>query len=156
MMTPMEPIEDNNPAAGSGDPFLKRYLLVLGLLVLAGIAYYLSNLDARVDEINATLGQSALLQDYPYRFRVLSLNGGVAVVTSPRSAEMGPMHFLRILDPGLNDKDVVHPDMMAAQDVLAAMQIEAERIISGEPDVDRIHWQLDRQWYAEHGVFLPE
>ena len=59
-----------------------------------------------------------------------------ASVTSPRSADMGPMHFLRILDPSLRDKDVVHPDMMAAQDRLAEKQIEAERIIIAEPDVE--------------------
>jgi hypothetical protein len=66
------------------------------------------------------------------------------------------MHFLRILDPALNDKDVVHPDMMAAQDLLAARQSEAARIVGEEPDVSEIRWQLDEQWYRENGVFLPD
>jgi hypothetical protein len=137
------------------DPFLKRYLMVLGLLALAGLAYWISNRDHRVEELNDKLAASTTLADYPYRFRVLSLNNGLAVVTSPRSADMGPMHFLRILDPALNDKDVMHPDMMAAQDLLARKQSEAARIVSEESDVSRIRWQLDERWYAEHGVFLP-
>ena len=152
----MESKEDSSQPARKGDPFVRRYLMVMGLLMLAGLTYYLSNLDQRVEEINAALAASPALAEYPYRFRVLALDGGVAVVTSPRTAEMGPMHFLRILDPALNDKDVVHPDMMAAQDLLAERQIEAERIITSEPDVDRIRWQLDERWYAEQGVFLPE
>ena len=78
------------------------------------------------------------------------------LMASPRSADMGPMHFLRILDPALNDKDVMHPDMMAAQDLLARKQSEAARIVSEEPDVSQIRWQLDKRWYAEHGVFLPD
>ena len=66
------------------------------------------------------------------------------------------MHFLRVLDPALIDKDVLHPDMMAAQDLLAEKQSAAEGLVRAEPDVDRIRWQLDRKWYREHAVFLPE
>jgi hypothetical protein len=148
-------IEDTAERQGL-DPFVKRYLLALIILLAAGAAYYFSQLDRRVGEINARLAASPVLADYPYRFRVLSLNNGVAVVTSPRSAQMGPMHFLRVLDASLNDKDVLHPDMMAAQQTLAEKQLEAERIVRAEPDVERVRWQLDERWYAEHGIFLPQ
>ena len=147
---------DSGEAAGTSDRFLKRYLMVLGFLILAGLAYWASNLDSRVGELNDKLAAAPALLDYPYRFRVLSLENGVAVMTSPRSAEMGPLHFLRILDPALIDKDVVHPDMMAAQDLLVQKQSEAERIVIAEPDVTRIRWQLDEKWYAEQGFFLPD
>jgi hypothetical protein len=151
----MDPSTDTEDPTAP-DPFLKRYLMVVGLLALAGLVYWISNQDQRVEELNDKLAASTTLTDYPYRFRVLSLNNGVAVMTSPRSADMGPMHFLRILDPALNDKDVMHPDMMAAQDLLARKQSEAARIVSEEPDVSQIRWQLDKRWYAEHGVFLPD
>jgi hypothetical protein len=147
---------DSSEAAGASDQFLKRYLMVLGFLILAGLAYWAANLDSRVGEINDKLATAPVLRDYPYRFRVLSLENGVAVMTSPRSAEMGPLHFLRILDPSLINKDVVHPDMMAAQDLLAEKQSEAAQIVSAEPDVKRIRWQLDEKWYAEQGFFLPD
>jgi hypothetical protein len=147
---------DSEERSRSGDSFLKRYLTILGLLILAGAAYWVSNLDARVGELNEKLASSPSLSDYPYRFRVLSLDNGVAVMTSPRSAERGPLHFLRVLDASLNDKDVLHPDMMAAQDLLVQKQSEAARIVEAEPDVSRVNWQLDEQWYAEHGIFLPD
>jgi hypothetical protein len=151
----MEQSSETDAAPGV-DPFLRRYLIILGCLILAGLAYWLSGQDERVSEINDKLASAPSLADYPYRFRVLSLDNGVALMTSPRSAEMGPMHFLRILDPALNDKEVVHPDMMAAQDLLATRQSEAARIVSEEPDVSEIRWQLDEQWYRENGVFLPD
>jgi hypothetical protein len=46
--------------------------------------------------------------------------------------------------------------MMAAQDLLAEKQSEAAAIVTAEPDVQRIRWQLDEKWYAEHGFFLPD
>ena len=146
--------ETSSPSANNG--FVRRYLMVLGLLLLTGVAYWASGVDERAEQLNVMLAGAPGLQDYPYRFRVLSVSDGVAVMTSPRSAEMGPLHFLRILDPALIDKDVVHPDMMAAQDLLAAKQSEAERLVVAEPDVDRIRWQLDEKWYAENGFFLPD
>jgi hypothetical protein len=138
------------------DPFVKRYLIALGVVVLAVLVYALMPGDERVDAINAKLARSDTLLTYPYSFRVLSLENGVAVMTSPRSAEMGPLHFLRVLDPSLADKNVTDPEMMAAQDKMAKMQSEAAKLVSEEPDVKRIQWQLDERWYAEHGIFLPD
>ena len=152
---PLSPEVQNSGPRGL-DPFLKRYLLIMALLLIAGTVYFITRQDGRVSEINGKLATAPTLADYPYRFKVLSLENGVAVMSSPRSAEMGPMHFLRILDPSLNDKDVVHPDMMAAQDLLAEKQSAAARIVSDEPDVNRISWQLDERWYVAHGVYLPE
>ena len=147
---------DQNAAPRGMDSFLKLYLLAMVILVVAAGAYFLTQKDERVEALNLKLASADTLAEYPYRFRVLSLEEGVATVTSPRSADMGPMHFLRILDPSLRDKDVVHPDMMAAQDLLAQTQSEAARLLEEEPDVSRIRWQLDERWYAEQGVFLPD
>ena len=36
------------------DPFLRRYLVVMGLLVLAAVAYWVANADERVSELNKT------------------------------------------------------------------------------------------------------
>lgn len=152
---PLSPEVQNSRPRGL-DPFLKRYLVGMALLLVAGLVYFITQQDSRVSQINDKLATAPALVDYPYRFKVLSLEDGVAVVSSPRSAEMGPMHFLRILDPSLNDKDVVHPDMMAAQDLLVEKQSAAGRIVSGEPGVTRIRWQLDERWYARHGVYLSE
>ncbi len=148
-------VDQNAPPPGL-DPFVKRYLVAMLVLLAGGAVYFLLQQDERVVAINEKLATSPMLVDYPYRFRVLALENGAATVTSPRSPDMGPMHFLRVLDASLNDKDVLHPDMMAAQQRLAEVQVEAEALVMAEPDVQRVRWQLDRQWYKEHGIFLPE
>ncbi|MEE4193534.1 MAG: hypothetical protein V2I66_18285 [Halieaceae bacterium] len=148
-------VDQNAPPPGL-DPFVKRYLIALLVLLAGSAVYFLTQQDERVLAINEKLATAPELVDYPYRFRVLSLDSGVATVTSPRSPDMGPMHFLRVLDASLNDKDVLHPDMMAAQQRLAEVQVVAEALVLEEKDVSRIRWQLDEQWYREHGIFLPQ
>ncbi|MEM0954849.1 MAG: hypothetical protein AAGI24_11980 [Pseudomonadota bacterium] len=138
------------------DPFVRRYLIGLAIVGLVVIVYALLPGDERLDAINAKLAAAPTLLDYPYRFRVLELHEGVAVVSSPRSADMGPLHFLRVLDPSLYGKSVTDPAMMAAQDALTVRQTEAARLVTEEADVERIEWVLDERWYAEHGIFLPE
>ena len=146
---------DQNQQPKGMDTFVKVYLVLL-LAAIVGAAFYFLGQDERVVAINDRLQAAPSLADYPYRFRVLSLEDGVATMTSPRTAEMGPLHFLRVLDPSLIDKDVVHPDMMAAQDLLVEKQSEAERLVREEPDVNQVRWELDRKWYRENAVFLPE
>ena len=112
------------------------------------------NRIARIQlEQNLTAGGVILADDSLRRRKV----GLLAARSDDEAAQITrPMHFLRILDPSLRDKDVVHPDMMAAQDLLAQTQSEAARLLEEEPDVSRIRWQLDERWYAEQGVFLPD
>ena len=138
------------------DPFVKRYLMLLATVGVAALIYALLPGDERLDALNSKLATAPALVDYPYRFRVLELRGDVAVMTSPRSADMGPLHFLRVLDPSLYGKSVTDPAMMAAQDVMATKQALAARLVSEEPDISRIQWVLDERWYAEHGIFLPD
>ena len=148
--------DDQNAPPPGLDPFVKRYLVVLAVLLVAGVVWFFTGQDERVIAINEKLATSPELVDYPYRFRVLSLVDGVATVTSPRSAEMGPMHFLRAQDESLNDKDVLHPDMMAAQQRLAEIQVKAQELVLAESDVKRVRWQLDKRWYQERGIYVPE
>ena len=48
----MDQSNDIGETAAASDQFVKRYLMVLGFLILAGIAYWTANLDSRVGEIN--------------------------------------------------------------------------------------------------------
>ncbi len=138
------------------DPFIKRYLFALVAVAAAVLLYTLLASNPRVDAINDKLAASPIVSAYPYPFRVLSLKEGVAVMTSPRSAEVGPLHFLRILDPSLTVESVTSEAMMSAQDAMAQTQAAAAAIVKAEEDVDRIVWELDEKWYAEQGVFLPD
>lgn len=136
------------------DSFAKRYLIVLTTIVVAGVVYVLMQGDERVDEINAMLAQDTQLQDYPYPFRVLSLEEGVAVMGSPRSAEVPVMQFLRTAFAPLSRTAVDDPAMMAAQQELARIQSRAMDTVLALDDVSTVRWEFDEQWFREHGVFL--
>ena len=136
------------------DDFAKRYTLVLVAVLALGLAWWFFSRDTIAGDINATLESDARLSDYPYAFRVVSVEDGVAKALSPRSAQVPVMQFLRAAFPELSNVPVDHPDMMAAQETLVARQARAADIITAHPEVRAIRWQLDEQWYARHGVYL--
>jgi hypothetical protein len=136
------------------DAFARNYLIgLITVAVVAAGAYWLSR-DSRVSDINEVLARDSELADYPYPFRVLVLENGVATMSSPRSAEVPVMRFLRTAFPALGATSVDHPDMMAAQDELAERQSRAAQLVKSQPDVNAIRWEIDERWYNEHGVFL--
>ncbi|MEQ9464590.1 MAG: hypothetical protein RJQ10_13095 [Haliea sp.] len=136
------------------DSFTRRYLYLLGVVLLVVLVMWLTGRDGRVAELNAQLAQDPLLADYPYEFRVLEIENRVAIINSPRSARMSVMHFLYAAFPELQGKDVQHPDMVAAQERLARVQARAASVVEGHPEVDRVRWELDERWLAERGVTL--
>ena len=136
------------------DSFTRRYLYLLGALLLIVLLVWLAGRDGRVGDLNAQLADDPLLADYPYGFRVLEINNGVATMTSPRSAQVSVMQFLYAAFPALRGKDVQHPEMVAAQERLAALQSRASRLVQAHPEVNRVRWQLDERWLREHGVIL--
>jgi len=136
------------------DKFARNYLIGLVAVIAIGVLYFASGGNARVGEINDLLAEDELLADYPYQFRVWSLEDGVATMGSPRTAEVPVMRFLRTAFPALGKTPVNDPAMMAAQDELAEHQSHAAKLVSGQPDVRAIRWEIDERWYREHGVFL--
>lgn len=136
------------------DRFARNYLI--GLIAVGVIAtgwFWLSR-DGRVDELNAMLASDGQLRDYPYLFQVRSLEDGIATMGSPRSAQVPVMQFLRTAFPELGKTPVNHPDMMAAQDLLVAKQSRAAELVTDQPDVNTVRWEIDERWYNERGVFL--
>ncbi|MFO7550245.1 MAG: hypothetical protein R6W80_02480 [Haliea sp.] len=136
------------------DSFTRRYLYLLGVVLVVVLAVWLAGRDGRLGELNTQLAQDPLLADYPYPFRVLEIENRVAVMSSPRSAQMSVMHFLYAAFPELQGKDVQHPDMVAAQTRLGDMQSRASAVVQAHPEVDRVRWLLDERWLAERGVML--
>jgi hypothetical protein len=136
------------------DKFARNYLIGLTIVVVAGVLWFAADRDPRIGEINAMLRADPLLADYPYVFQVRELNNGVAVMGSPRSAEVPVMQFLRTAFPELSRTAVDDPAMMAAQDDLARRQSHAAEIVTAQPDVRSVRWQLDEKWFREHAVFL--
>ncbi len=136
------------------DPFTKRYLAGLLIVTVLGLAWWLSGWDTRVSQLNAILEQDQELAAYPYRFKVLSLENGIAEISSPRSADVPVIQFLRIVYPELQSRGVLDESVMAAQDKLVAVQSRAGKLVSDQADVTSIRWSIDRPWYASQGVYL--
>jgi len=61
-----------------------RSLIGLGVIAALVLAF-VASCDPRVGELNELLKADPQLAAYPYSFRVLELEEGVAVMSSPRS-----------------------------------------------------------------------
>lgn len=138
------------------DDFVRRYLYILLGIAVAGIIWWLSSLDFRVSELNDLLEQDAELAAYPYTFKVISLDNGVAEISSPRSAQMSAIQSLRIMYPELSHASAVSDEMMAAQEELARVQSQAGKFIGQQQDVRSVRWTLDTRWLAEYGVYVQD
>ena len=136
------------------DSFTRRYLYLLGGVVLVAVLWWLSSGDSRVDELNELLRADTALADYPYTFRVLSLNNGVASMSSPRSAQLSAVQGLRAMYPELREVGVQSDEMMVAQQRLGRVQSRAAQLVSGQADVKRVRWVLDERWLATHGIYV--
>ncbi len=143
-----------DPKQSGLDTFTKRYLSALVIAAAVLLVWWIAGLDSRVSELNDLLRADTQLAHYPYQFKVISMDDSVAIVSSPRSAQVPAAQFLRIIHPELSNKSVTDDAMMAAQDTLAGIQSHAATLIKRQGDVDSIRWELDKTWYAYHGVYL--
>ena len=90
--------------------------------LLAGGLLYWSSGDPKVDALNEAIKRngSKALRDYPYQFRVLRLETGVATMTTPRSPQVPVYRMIRAIDPTVNPRNPNDPDFVAAEKALAA------------------------------------
>ena len=128
-------------------------IIFLAALLAGGILYWSSG-DPKVDALNAAIKQngSPALRDYPYQFRVLRLDSGVATMTTPRSPQVPVYRMIRAIDPTVNPKDPSNPEFVAAMKALASVQTEARQIVLAQPGVTSVKWELDRNWLIDHGI----
>ena len=137
------------------DRYTRNYLVLLSLIAAGILAWWLSGLDFRAGEINDILAEDPEIAAYPYPFRVISVKDGSATLSSPRSFEVPVIRFLGIIQPGLAGKAQTDPEVMAAQAELVRVQKHAAALVKAQPDVNRVRWQLDRDWYLQRGISLP-
>lgn len=136
------------------DDFTKRYLFALLFVATAILIWWASSLDSRVSHLNSILRDDSLLAEYPYRFTVISLKDGVAEMSSPRSAQVPAMKFLRIVYPELQHASAIDGRMIDAQVDLAKVQSHAGELISSQETVQSIRWSIDKKWYTYQGIYL--
>lgn len=134
------------------DSFLKGYLKVLGGLAALAVIIWVANIDFRAGELSDLLADDEELRAYPYTFVVVAVNGSVATISSPRSAEVSATLALKALYPELANQSIQSPAMEHAQKELAYLQSKAANIIKQQADIDRIAWQLDERWLENHGI----
>lgn len=132
----------------------KIYAAILGGIVLVGVAAWLLSLDPRVGEINRMLQADPEIAAYPYHFRVIEIQRTTAVVSTPRSPEVPAVQFLGIIRPSLSNKDSQDPAIIAAEKELASVQSKVRKLILSRTDIEKVRWSIDKEWYADKGVWL--
>lgn len=130
-------------------------LLALALFFTADWA--IRRPDSRARELNQVLEATASepLKAYPYPFRVLRVEQGMAVMGTPRNFDVPAFRVIAVLYPDINVKDPNNPAFVEAQQTLAARQTEARLIVSAQPGIKGVKWELDKTWLAAHGVDVP-
>ncbi|KRT59626.1 hypothetical protein, partial [endosymbiont of Ridgeia piscesae] len=91
---------------------------------------------------------------FSYRFRVVRLDGRKAVMSTPRSTEVPVERILHLLFDDLTSRQTSGPRFQQAQRELARIQTKARDMVLADPAVERVSWELDRDWLMQHGVQL--
>ena len=136
------------------DKFSRNYSMGLGVICLVIVVTWLANFSLRTNELNKLLRDAPFLADYPYQFRVISFDNGLAEMSTPRSSAMPAIKFLTIIYPDLKDKASQDSLMIEAQKELADRQAHAKKLILQQSDVLRVEWALDRDWYSKHDIYM--
>lgn len=140
-------------------PSLKTWqwlLLVLALIV--ALDWIIQRPDSRSRELNEVLHAKASdsLKNYPYPFRVLRVEGSVAVMGTPRNVDVPAFRFLGVLYPEVNVKDANNPEFIQLEHMLGAIQSEARMLIAAQPGITSVRWELDKRWLESHGIEVPD
>ena len=129
----------------------KIYAVILATITLALAIVFLYE-SPKVSELNDRLESIAIIDEFPYRFKVLRINNGTAVMSSPRSTEVPVSKILGILFPHVKGKSTQSPEFQKAQKELARVQILASETVMADDEVKRVSWELDRSWLLQHGI----
>ena len=108
-----------------------------------------------VRELNKKLEQDPLVSTFPYEFRVLRVENGAAVMSTPRSPAVPVERVLGILFPDIAGQPGDSPGFQEAQKKLATVQTRARDLVLHDPRVKRVRWELDRDWLMQHGLQPP-
>lgn len=128
----------------------KQFILVM--LVAAIFVSWIGWRGFEVIELNNSIRADRQLGTYPYPFRVLRVEGDVAVMSTLRSPRMSTQQALGFLFPRLHAKEPGAPAWHKAERRYARLQARASEIVMAAPAVHRIRWELDENWYYLKGL----
>ena len=133
------------------DKFTRIYSISLVAIALVVIGWMLYE-SPDVSQLNSLLSENTEIASYPYKFRVIKLDNGVATMTTPRTADFPAYRALAILFPELSKKSPDSPAMLEAQQEMARVQGIAQKTVSGSKDVNRVTWEIDENWLRSKGI----
>ena len=129
---------------------------ITGLLLLAALLLFTwLYVPAEVRALNDILEADETLSSYAYPFRVLSVEGETAVMSSPRSVDVPVPIMIHAIDPALAGVSISEPAYQQAQQTLADHQAHAAALVTATDGINRIRWQLDTIWLQQHGIAVP-
>ncbi|MBL3601096.1 MAG: glutamate-ammonia-ligase adenylyltransferase [gamma proteobacterium endosymbiont of Lamellibrachia anaximandri] len=131
----------------------RNYAIGLGIFVLGLLVLFLYE-DPKASDLNDLLEEDAEISAFPYAFRVLRISNGIAVMSSPRSTEVPVARVLGILFPRVAGKSPASAEFQKVQKNLAKVQTKARDLVVADPEIKRVHWELDRAWLSGHGVIV--
>lgn len=131
----------------------QQFLIVAALFLGLGLLWFFLQ-DPGLNRMNAALKADAELQAYPYQFRAIKVENGVATLSSPRSPQVSVLQFFQIAKPDLDTSNPDSPTMIAAQKELAHVQEKAGKLAKAQPGIQEVQWEIDRSWYAGHGLII--
>jgi len=130
-----------------------RLPLFLAAVAIGAIALWnMRQPNPQLERINHALSLRAdtRLLNYPYPFRVVRLNGTVAVMATPAIAPSAAV--VTAITPSLRGKPATDPAVVNAEKTLTRMQQEARRIVLSQPQVTAVQWMADPAWLHRHGA----
>lgn len=138
-------------------PRLKAWQwIALGLTCVLALDWFVQRPDARARQLNDAIESRASpqLKNYPYRFRVLRMDGTIAVMATPRNVEVPAFKALGVLYPDVDVHNPNDPAFIAVERTLGEVQAEARTIVLAQ-GVSGVRWELDRPWLNAKGIDLP-
>lgn len=132
----------------------RSQIIILAAVLAAGLLLWFTHEDPRVVALNEAIRQDAALRVYPYRFHVVRVEDGTAVMATPRSPKVPAFQALKLIYPSLQGRSPESPDFMQAQQELAGLQSRAREIVLQQPGVQAVQWELDKDWLAGYGILV--
>lgn len=135
----------------------KRYWAILVLVLVVGLDWYIRAPDSRSRQLTDSIEAqaSAKLKSYPYKFRVMKVNGETAFISTPRNFEVPAFKALGALFPEINTRNQNDQAFIAAEQMLGEVQSEARSIVLAQPGITEVRWELDRDWLVAHSIDVP-
>ncbi|RLA02668.1 MAG: glutamate-ammonia-ligase adenylyltransferase [Gammaproteobacteria bacterium] len=129
----------------------KIYAVILGIFTLSLAITFLYE-SPKVAELNKQLASIEDINKFPYHFKVLRIENGIAIMSTPRSTEIPVTQILGIIFPEVKGKASQSPEFQIAQKSLAEVQTLARDTIMSDKEIKQIRWELDRGWLIQHGI----